>query len=102
MLQNGVAFDTLKQTGGERQLFGVRRHVHAGYGEQVQIHVTGHFAPSAADIQIPSAQRKILWFGWIHHERRRRLEKPHQPVAPVRRGPFSVEGFEVSACYVFG
>ena len=96
MFENRVALDALKQAVRKRQALRIGGHIHAGHGEQVQVHVAFHHASGAADIEIPAPQRKVFRLGRVHHQRRRRFEEPAQTVAPMPRSPLAIDRFERS------
>ncbi len=83
MLEDGVAFHSLKNIGPERKLGGIRSHIHSGHGKQIKVDIAIHHSAGAADTKIPAAQWKVLGFPRIHDERGWRLYKTTKSIAPV-------------------
>ena len=63
VFENRIALHTLENAGRKRHLLRIRGDVDALYGEQVEIDIALHDAACPADVQIPSAKRKILRYG---------------------------------------
>jgi hypothetical protein len=59
MFQDGVAFDTLEHAIGERKVLGIRREVHSGKREEIEINVAVRARASTADIEVPAPEGSI-------------------------------------------
>src|SRR5579871_1101031 len=65
MLQNGIAFHALKNSGREGKVSGICSDIHAGYREEIEVDVAIHATSGAADVEIPASQGEVLGFPWI-------------------------------------
>jgi hypothetical protein len=83
VFEDGVAFNALKNGGGERQALGVSGDVDAGHREQIEIDVAVDHAAGTPDIKIPAAEGKTEGLGRVHHKGRWRLQRAAEAVAPA-------------------
>jgi hypothetical protein len=88
MLQDSVALDASEQVRSERERVRVGDYVDSGDGKKVYVDVSGRGAATAANVEIPAAEREILGLAWIVNERRRRS----QPALETVREPLGVSG----------
>jgi hypothetical protein len=85
VFEHGIAFDAREQGIGKGQCLGVGLHVDAGHGEDIEIDVAGDAAARAADIEIPTAERKIERLPGIGPKGSGRLEQAAQAFSEGQR-----------------
>src|SRR4051794_37025440 len=79
VLQHRVALHALEDGVLKRQLVSIRGDVDARDGKQIEIDEARHRPARAADIEIPTAQGKVLGLTRIHDQGGRRLQRAPQP-----------------------
>ena len=82
MLQDRIALHSLKQVRRKGQQLRISRDIDSGHRKQIQVDVSINSPACAPDVQVPTAEWKVVRLGGIPHKGRRWLQKAEQPTLP--------------------